>query len=75
MHTIQIKQRAANSCHSEQKEFATLRALAAIHGHALHRSDARDGAIRYWATQCNKTQELPTIDAVRAFIAQIGGNL
>lgn len=75
MHSIQTKQRSVNSGHSEQKEFATLRALAAIHGHALHRSDARDGATRYWATHCNKTRELPTIDAVRTFIAQIGGNL
>lgn len=55
------------------KEFFTLRAAAALRGHALHRSDPADGPVKYWATRWGVTRDLPTIEDVRAFVRQIGG--
>lgn len=55
------------------KEFSTLRAMAAMRGHQLHRSNPTDGPVAYWATRWGIARELPTIEDVRAFVRQIGG--
>lgn len=57
------------------KEFATLAAGFALAGHALHRSDPKDGTVTYWAERWGLVRYLPTIDAARRFLEQIGGRL
>jgi hypothetical protein len=57
------------------KEFATLAAGFALAGHALHRSDPNDGTVTYWAERWGLVRYLPTIDAARRFLEQIGGRL
>ena len=59
----------------EGKAFATLAAGFALAGHALHRSDPYDGAVTYWAARWGLVRYLPTIDAARQFLEQIGGRL
>ena len=59
----------------EGKAFATLAAGFALAGHALHRSDPKDGAVTYWAERWGLVRYLPTIDAARQFLEQIGGRL
>jgi hypothetical protein len=54
------------------KEFASLRAHAALRGHELHRSNPADGPTRYWVSRWGLTRELPSIQDVRAFLRQIG---
>lgn len=54
------------------KEFATLRARAAMRGHELHRSNPADGPARYWASRCGMTKELRTLQDVHDFLRQIG---
>ncbi|NMM10940.1 MAG: hypothetical protein HHJ16_11805 [Polaromonas sp.] len=61
--------------HREGKAFATLAAGYALAGHALHRSDPNDGAVTYWVERWGLVRYLPTIDAVRQFLEQIGGRL
>jgi len=60
------------ACSANDKEFSTLRAQAALRGHGLHRSSPQDGPVIYWVTRWGVTRDLPNIDAVRAFIRQIG---
>ncbi len=55
------------------KEFSTLRAEAALRGHALHRSDPADGPVKYWATRWGVARDLQSIEDVRAFVRQIVG--
>ena len=57
------------------KVFHSLRAAFALHGHALHRTDPNDGAVTYWAERWGLVRYLPTIDAARQFLEQIGGRL
>ena len=57
------------------KEFSTLAAGFALAGHALHRSDPKDGSVTYWAERWGLVRYLPTIDAARHFLEQIGGRL
>lgn len=59
----------------KDKEFSTLAAGFALAGHALHRSDPKDGTVSYWAERWGLVRYLPTIDAARRFLAQIGGRL
>ena len=56
----------------EGKQFATLRALLAMKGHALHRTDRDDGQIHFYVTRWNLVRELQSIAAVRAFAEQVG---
>ena len=56
-----------------EKQFATLRAQFALHGHALHRTSPKDGAVTYYAERWGLVRYLPTLDAARRFLAQIGG--
>ena len=60
---------------AQGKAFATLAAGYALAGHALHRSDPTDGAVTYWAERWGLVRYLPTIDAARQFLEQIGGRL
>ena len=60
---------------AQGKEFATLAEGFALAGHALHRTDPSDGTVTYWAERWGLVRYLPTIDAVRRFLDQIGGRL
>lgn len=57
------------------KAFEALRAAFALRGHTLRRSDASDGPVTYWAERWGLVKHLPTIDAARRFLEQIGGRL
>ena len=57
------------------KAFANLAAGYAMAGHALHRSDPKDCTVTYWAERWGLVRYLPTIDAARKFLEQIGGRL
>lgn len=57
------------------KVFSTLRAAFAMEGHTLHRTDPADGPVTYWAERWGLVRHLPTIDAARRFLEQIGGRL
>lgn len=57
---------------TKDKEFASLRAHAALRGHALHRSNPADGPTRYWVSRWGMTRELTTLQDVRDFLRQIG---
>ena len=57
------------------KAFSTLRAAFAMKGHTLHRTDPADGPVSYWAERWGHVRHLPTIDAARRFLEQIGGRL
>lgn len=57
------------------KEFSTLRAAFALNGHALHRSDPGDGPVTFWVERWGMVRHLPTIDAARRFLEQIGGRV
>ena len=67
-------QTVPNQC-SPDKLFNSLRAAYALHGHALHRTDPNDGTVTYWAERWGLMRHLPTIDAARQFLEQIGGRL
>lgn len=60
---------------SADKPFKTLQAAFALRGHALTRSDARDGPVTYFSSRWGMSRELADLDAARAFLAQIGGAL
>lgn len=57
------------------KWFETLRAAYALRGHALHRTDAADGLVTYWAERWSLVRDLPTLHDVEVFLAQIGGRV
>lgn len=59
----------------QHQAFAALRAAFNIKGHALHRTDPTDGPVTYWAERWGLVRHLPTIDAARRFLEQIGGRL
>lgn len=59
----------------EGKAFKTLAAGFALAGHTLHRSDPQDGTVTYWAARWGMVRHLPTIDAARRFLDQVGGRL
>jgi len=59
----------------DDKAFSSLRAAFALKGHALHRTDPADGHATYWAERWGLVRHLPTIDAARRFLEQIGGRL
>ena len=58
---------------AQGKEFATLAEGFALAGHTLHRTDPSDGTVTYWAERWGLVRYLPTIDAARRFLDQIGG--
>jgi hypothetical protein len=55
--------------------FATLRAGFALRGHHLYRSNPSDGPTAFWVERWGLIRHLPTIDAARRFLEQIGGRL
>ena len=57
------------------KAFSTLRAAFALHGHNLHRNDPVNGSVSFWVERWGLVRQLPTIDAMRRFLEQIGGRL
>lgn len=52
-----------------EKVFLQLRAAFSLIGHALYRSDPQDGVVTYWIERSGQVKQLPTIDAVRSFLA------
>lgn len=61
--------------HAQGKEFLTLAAGSAQADHALHRTEAKDGTVTYWAARWRLVRYLPTINAAQRFIDQIVGRL
>lgn len=59
----------------EDKAFSALRAAFSSKGHALQRANPADGPVSYWAERWGLVRHLPTIDAARRFLEQIGGRL
>lgn len=57
------------------KAFETLRAAFAIRGHSLHRTGLAAGQMTFWVERWGQVRYLPTIDAARRFLEQIGGRL
>ena len=57
------------------KEYKTLAAGFALAGHTLRRCDPKDGTVTYWAESWGLMRYLPTIDAARRFLGQIGGRM
>lgn len=57
------------------KAFETLRTAFALRGHTLHRTDPTDGLVTFWAERWGLVKHLPTIDAARRFLEQIGGRV
>ncbi len=60
---------------AQGKAFKTLAAGFAQAGHKLHRTDPKDGTVTYWAARWGLVRFLPTIDAARRFLDQVGGRL
>ena len=54
------------------KAFFTLRALLALKGYALNRTQAEDGPVRFYVTRWGVSRELPNLAAVRGFAEQAG---
>ena len=54
------------------KRFPNLRARCALAGHELHRIDMGAGQHAYLISRWNLTRQLPDLDAVAAFLAQVG---
>lgn len=57
------------------KVFFRLRAAFALKGHNLYHTDPADEPVTFWAERWGLVRHLPTIDAVRCFLEQIGGRL
>lgn len=69
------KQHEANhsAIRDEEKAFSTWRAKFALVGHTLYRTVNADGSILYLAGKWGYFRELKSLEAVAAFLAQIGG--
>ena len=59
----------------KDKAFSTLRAGYALEGYALHRSDPADGPVVYWLERLGLVHYLPTIDAARLLLDQLGSRM
>ncbi|PKO32967.1 MAG: hypothetical protein CVU36_01465 [Betaproteobacteria bacterium HGW-Betaproteobacteria-9] len=59
----------------QNKVFSSLQDDFALKGHDLQRTNPAKGQVTYWAERWGLVQHLPTIDAVRRFLEQIGGRL
>ena len=55
------------------KYFATLQALMALAGGTVHRVEDDRGQIVFVVSRLNLTRELPTLDAVEAWITRLVG--
>lgn len=56
----------------DEKRFSTLRAVLALAGWALTRTDASDGPATYSAARWNMARELASLDAVAEFADRVG---
>jgi hypothetical protein len=66
---------ARNSIAQSEKSIATARAkLALVGGYQLHIIDAGHGRPAFLVSKWNLTRELADLDAVHAFIRQVGGD-
>lgn len=54
------------------KHFSTLRAQLALRGYTLHRTDPRDGEVRFVVGRWSMVRELRDLPAVEAFAKQVG---
>lgn len=52
-----------------EKEFQTLRAHAAIRGYVLHRSEASDGPVVFFAERHGQLHYKPNVADLRTFVA------
>ena len=52
-----------------EKEFQPLRARAAIRGYVLHRSEASDGPVVFFAERHGQLHYKPNVADLRAFVA------
>ncbi len=55
------------------KDFSTLAAAYAGHGHKLHRHQVDDGTFTYLASRWGMTRHLPTMEDVQRLLAKISG--
>lgn len=55
------------------KAFCNLRAMLALKGHSLTRTDRADGVVTYHASRWGLVRALGNLDEVQAFLVQIGG--
>ncbi|MDM0002704.1 hypothetical protein QTI24_29170 [Variovorax sp. J22P240] len=63
----------ANSTQPDaDKAFATLRAVAALQGHELRRTDHADGRPVYFIARWGLVRHFGSLAQVRAFVARIG---
>jgi hypothetical protein len=60
---------------ADSKAFTALAVGFAHAGHTLHSTDPKNGAVTYWAARWGMVRFLPTIDAARRFLDQVGGRL
>jgi hypothetical protein len=56
-----------------EKQFSTLQAQFAIHGHALHRTNSIAGPATHFAERWGQVRHLETLHDVEQFLARIGG--
>jgi hypothetical protein len=58
---------------ADDKRLATLRALAAMAGYGLHRSDPRDGAVTFFVARLGVVHQLPSLECVHRWLERTGG--
>lgn len=58
---------------SADKAFCNLRAMLALKGHSLTRTDRADGVVTYHASRLGLVRALGSLGEVQAFFEQIGG--
>lgn len=58
---------------SADKPFRTLQAAFALKGHALCRTDPKDGPVIFYARRWGMVRALRDLDDAAAFLQQIGG--
>jgi hypothetical protein len=57
------------------KEYANLRAQAALQGATLHRIEDERGTEAYVVSKWHLTRQLPTLEAVAAWLDRLGGRI
>jgi hypothetical protein len=57
------------------KAFGILRAAFTMRGHSLHRTDLAERPETFRAERLRLVKQLPTVDAARRFLEQMGGRL
>jgi len=62
-----------NLSKADRKEFASLQAAFALRGHELTKTESTDGSVSYYACRWGLSRHLPHMEAVKAFLHQIGG--